>query len=1087
MENSVICYPSIRTDLHLEDQLNIRHEKSPTSSPCNASPDSLLAQMNVKDCGDKTSSAYNECDLDNGPHQSDDMVPTSSSPVFSSPIPVTPPDTTSEGNCSVENPESSSPEPQTTFSIKVYGLPLRDKTTASAILKYSAQPCGASDCYSTASKRTKNDADRPSSRLPFPRSKVYRDRCLSMRSSALKLNAPYVEYDQRDGSNEVGSIPSSASRLSFPSPIQSSFHGRLTELLLAVQRERKQAEFRLRLDSDREENARIENPSHEACDVVSTQGSISRPNSTSDLRTLKVGSDHTSQEDAFLPALSVSVNHSSGRSSFESGYTTSSDSESPEISASALVLHSVFSISSPVSDLSYASLHSQRLSASPDYLSYFPSPAGINEDGCTIQSESMKHSIGQLQTIVPAAYIEARHSAMAESTRSVTDSSPEVNPVTVLPKDKDAPVPSTHTRSIQPVKRRLSRPLSLESRQSQEHGRITHEYLAPERNAVMCREEKRRRISYRESRFFRRKQSDAISDNHNGQREGEENILIPQKRLYAHHPASLRRAESLRSQASIQQNEKGEKAAKKTKKFAGSSESTLRLPSCSTPTAPTTPVVPTSAFPTPDDAYVPTEPATPAPRLRHRGVSPAPLSPLPLPLPIVAPPSFDLIPRAPLSKEDAAEARINILLEKERHEREADGLHQLVGVCPAKSEQHHEDISKDEACETACDHGDDGCDELEESADVDLCDPTNSSVKDESNGEGGADHGTDKFKPKVTSSNAKSVIRIGIEDNFRREVIEWILDVLPPVTPLGVRFYKHLHEQLDTSEETRFHAAYMFIRYFVRIGSSTPSSPSAGIKTSSSFRQGEEAVNWDTAVGCLALSVKFHRDVLFPLYAIPAHEFMSLAPHEMSFENLEAAQRDILEAFSFCIGSVTPGSFMQELWLALPSLRALLGFDNGWAIAQEEAWAALLDALLEPDILRFPISLLTASALIDGIIESLIQKYKAEDCRKAVRNANSHLTSSPKRRAVKAAQGVLLDLQEVLGYTEAFLKRSRASSCSLLPDKTDISAIISSMKRINFCFYGGLSTVCFCLILALELKESPPPELVSNAYDAHAS
>lgn len=86
--------------------------------------------------------------------------------------------------------------------------------------------------------------------------------------------------------------------------------------------------------------------------------------------------------------------------------------------------------------------------------------------------------------------------------------------------------------------------------------------------------------------------------------------------------------------------------------------------------------------------------------------------------------------------------------------------------------------------------------------------------------------------------------------------------------------------------------------------------------------------------------------------------------------------------------------------------------------AQPSYYRAGLCSYTEPDILRFPISLLTASALIDGIIESLIQKYKAEDCRKAVRNANSHLTSSPKRRAVKAAQGVLLDLQEVLGYTE---------------------------------------------------------------------
>ncbi len=106
-----------------------------------------------------------------------------------------------------------------------------------------------------------------------------------------------------------------------------------------------------------------------------------------------------------------------------------------------------------------------------------------------------------------------------------------------------------------------------------------------------------------------------------------------------------------------------------------------------------------------------------------------------------------------------------------------------------------------------------------------------------------------------------------------------------------------------------------------------------------------EAVTWDIAVACLALSVKFHRDVLFPLDVIYAHEFIDLAvPHKMTFEDLENAQRDVLEAVAYRIGSATPGAFMEELWAALPTLRTLLGFDAGWEGVQKEAWATLCDA-----------------------------------------------------------------------------------------------------------------------------------------------
>ncbi|KAI0325722.1 hypothetical protein GY45DRAFT_1216214, partial [Cubamyces sp. BRFM 1775] len=135
-------------------------------------------------------------------------------------------------------------------------------------------------------------------------------------------------------------------------------------------------------------------------------------------------------------------------------------------------------------------------------------------------------------------------------------------------------------------------------------------------------------------------------------------------------------------------------------------------------------------------------------------------------------------------------------------------------------------------------------------------------------------------------------------------------------------------------------------------------------------------VYWDVALACLTISIKFHRDVLFPLSVIYAHEFLCLAPHEVEFEDLENAQRDVLEALAYQVGSATPGAFMAELWLALPTLRRLVGFDGGWERVQEHAWEVLCEALQQNEVLSYPISLLTAAAVIGGILEALVQRYK---------------------------------------------------------------------------------------------------------------
>ena len=165
-----------------------------------------------------------------------------------------------------------------------------------------------------------------------------------------------------------------------------------------------------------------------------------------------------------------------------------------------------------------------------------------------------------------------------------------------------------------------------------------------------------------------------------------------------------------------------------------------------------------------------------------------------------------------------------------------------------------------------------------------------------------------------------------------------------------------LYDVLATSAETRFHAGYLFLRYFLFVG--IPE------EDSSSLRDEEiQAVIWDIAVACLVLSIKvsirldahedpthtitsqFHRDVLFPLEIIYAEDFIDLAPHEMEFDDLEHAQRDVLDVLGYLIGSATPGAFMEELWNALPTLHLLLAFDGGWADVQNETWEILCDVL----------------------------------------------------------------------------------------------------------------------------------------------
>lgn len=203
--------------------------------------------------------------------------------------------------------------------------------------------------------------------------------------------------------------------------------------------------------------------------------------------------------------------------------------------------------------------------------------------------------------------------------------------------------------------------------------------------------------------------------------------------------------------------------------------------------------------------------------------------------------------------------------------------------------------------------------------------------------------GTEKPQSRERWSRA-----LGLDDCFRKEVVGWMLDVLPNIPPMRKDHVEidDLFDQLDTCRNTRFHAVHLFHRYFFRITEdklgiklSTITSPAQPLRgcndspmksrvtnleysdgestgedsdneldaasddtvvvkgeqvsgyesESDDWQEGQEAVIWDTALGSLALCVKFHRDFLDPLSPVYAYEFLDLARHSISYQDLEVS------------------------------------------------------------------------------------------------------------------------------------------------------------------------------------------------------
>ena len=90
--------------------------------------------------------------------------------------------------------------------------------------------------------------------------------------------------------------------------------------------------------------------------------------------------------------------------------------------------------------------------------------------------------------------------------------------------------------------------------------------------------------------------------------------------------------------------------------------------------------------------------------------------------------------------------------------------------------------------------------------------------------------------------------------------------MVPPASRSKPQLCSHLREQLLESHDTRWHAAHLFTRYFLRLGVSPTGSPQIADESRSRLTNtegksarvltGKEALTWDLALACMALAVK---------------------------------------------------------------------------------------------------------------------------------------------------------------------------------------------------------------------------------------
>lgn len=142
---------------------------------------------------------------------------------------------------------------------------------------------------------------------------------------------------------------------------------------------------------------------------------------------------------------------------------------------------------------------------------------------------------------------------------------------------------------------------------------------------------------------------------------------------------------------------------------------------------------------------------------------------------------------------------------------------------------------------------------------------------------------------------------------------------------------------------------------------------------------------------------------------------------------------------------MTPEPFIQEIWNSLPTFRKLLSYPDGWESTRLNAWQILNASAtskcheyiaftyltffftVATEMIQFPISLLTAAALIEGATASLIDFYEHN-----IRESEFGEETAPEQ-AVAVMSDTVKDIRELLNISSvSCLYRARFVRCICL-------------------------------------------------------
>ncbi|CAE6429508.1 unnamed protein product [Rhizoctonia solani] len=185
-----------------------------------------------------------------------------------------------------------------------------------------------------------------------------------------------------------------------------------------------------------------------------------------------------------------------------------------------------------------------------------------------------------------------------------------------------------------------------------------------------------------------------------------------------------------------------------------------------------------------------------------------------------------------------------------------------------------------------------------------------------------ADQRADDARLRMVSLEQRpNAVKFDTELHF--DITNWILTVQGPPEPE----YKSIRRHLRSHLETRFHAVLLFSRYASRISSSAFNpflAPRREVESQYQRRIRERLIE-EIALGCLAISTKFHRDFLPPLSPMTADQFLNLLgeEHPVSFDDLELVQSTIMRSFGYILYQPTPQAYIQELWNACSMLQSI--------------------------------------------------------------------------------------------------------------------------------------------------------------------